>query len=552
MRSIQLLAITGGIGPDARPVQGYRNGTQSLAGMKSSGDRGSAAGNSVCVDRAAGVGQHVGMSTPAPQAPSQPQQSNQLPQIQHIVHLMLENRSFDHMLGFLYPGKIGPNGQPFEGLLGTESNDGTDGRPVPVFQINAASPNAYFMPGANPGEGYANTNSQLFGRGSAPTPPVATNGGFVTNFDAAIAYDQRSGRTVIAGTAAANIMGIYSPAALPILSGLAKGFAVCDHWYCSAPTETMPNRAFACAGTSQGHMTDATRSFTVPTIFGLMTSHNLPWKIYGYNAMPLTRSDFPDTVSAADTHFGVFTDFEADAAAGVLPAYSFLEPDWSSRGNSQHPIDNVALGEVFIQRVYQALRGGPGWNQTLLIITYDEHGGCYDHVPPPSGATPPDSSVGEFGFDFTRFGVRVPAVLVSPLIAAGTIYRVPAGTMPLDHTSVLKTIEVRWGLPPLTARDSAAPDLGSVLTLTAPRTDDPIAGAVAPTAAGPNQAAGEVSALLRLHAQQIADLQVPLQRLRAEPLLANQQTPADFETYINGRTITWQQARDEGDAPVGS
>ena len=93
---------------------------------------------------------------------------------------------------------------------------------------------------------------------------------------------------------------------------------------------------------------------------------------------------------------------------------------------------------------------------------------------------PPDNSVGEFGFDFTRFGVRVPAVLVSPLIPAGTIYRVPAGSTPIDHTSVLKTIEVRWGLPALTARDAAAPDLGGVLTLTTPRTDDPIAGVVAP------------------------------------------------------------------------
>jgi len=490
------------------------------------------------------------MPTPAPQPPSQSQQSNQLPQIEHIVQVMLENRSFDHMLGFLYPGKTGPNGQPFEGLLGTESNNGTDGKPVTVFQISASAPNAYYMPGANPGEGYANTNSQLFGSGSPPSPPIGTNAGFVTNFDAAIAYDQRAGRTVIAGTTAANIMGIYSPSALPILSGLARGFAVCDHWYCSVPTETLPNRAFACAGTSQGHMTDATRSFTVPTIFGLMAAHNLAWKIYGYSAMPLTRSDFPDTVSAPDTNFGLFSDFRADAAAGALPAYSYLEPDWASTGNSEHPIDNVALGEVFIQQVYDAVRGGPAWNQTLLIITYDEHGGCYDHVPPPSGATPPDNSVGEFGFDFTRFGVRVPAVLVSPLIPAGTIYRAPAGSTPIDHTSVLKTIEVRWALPALTARDAAAPDLGGALTLTSPRTDDPLAGVVAPVAAGPSPAASEVSDMLRLHAEQISNLQVTRQRLRTAPLLVNQHTPADFESYISERADTWRQARDEGDAPV--
>jgi phospholipase C len=485
------------------------------------------------------------MSTPTPPQP------NQLPTVQHIVQLMLENRSFDHMLGFLYPGKTGPNGQPFEGLLGTESNNGTDGKPVTVFQIDATSSDAYFMPGADPGEGYANTNSQLFGTGSAPTPPVATNGGFVTNFDAAIAYDQRSGRTVNAGTTAANIMGVFPPSALPVLSGLAKGFAVCDHWYSSVPTETFPNRAFACAATSQGHMNDGTSSYTVQSIFGLMTAHKLSWKIYGYNSEPLTRDNFPDTTSAPETCFGKFKDFQADAAAGTLPAYSFLEPSWGSTGNSQHPNYDVALGEVLIQQVYEALRGGPGWNQTLLLITYDEHGGLFDHVPPPSGAVPPDNSPGEFGFDFTRFGARIPAVLVSPLIPAGTVYRVPVGTMPIDHTSVLKTIEVRWGLPALTARDAAAPDLGGVLTLATPRTDDPLAGVVAPTSSGANPAAGEVSHLLQLHAQQISNLQVPLERLRSAPLLANQHTPADLENYIDSRASTWKTARAEGDAPTG-
>jgi phospholipase C len=355
----------------------------------------------------------------------------------------------------------------------------------------------------------------------------------------------------VAGTTPSDIMGIYPPSALPVLSGLAKGFAVCDHWYSSVPTETFPNRAFACAGTSQGHMNDGTSSYTVQSIFGLMTAHNLAWKIYGYNAEPLTRANYPDTTSAPETCFGKFKDFQADAAAGTLPAYSFLEPDWGSTGNSQHPNYDVALGEVLIQQVYEALRGGPGWNQTLLIITYDEHGGLYDHVPPPSGATPPDNSVGEFGFDFTRFGVRVPGVLVSPLIPAGTVYR-PAGSTPIDHTSVLKTIETRWGLPALTARDAAAPDLGGALTLTTPRTDDPLAGVVAPTSTGANPAAAEVSHLLQLHALQISNLQVPDGRLRNAPLLANQHSPADFENYINARASTWKTARAEGDAPDGS
>jgi|SRR5215469_1954861 len=124
---------------------------------------------------------------------------DQLSSVQHIVQLMLENRSFDHMLGFLYPGKTGPNGVPFEGLTGTESNLDGSGNAVSVHQIDTTRPGAYFMPGADQGEGYANTNSQLFGSGKPPSPPSASNSGFVTNFAAAITYDQEVHRTVLAG-----------------------------------------------------------------------------------------------------------------------------------------------------------------------------------------------------------------------------------------------------------------------------------------------------------------------------------------------------------------
>jgi phospholipase C len=147
--------------------------------------------------------------------------------------------------------------------------------------------------------------------------------------------------------------------------------------------------------------------------------------------------------------------------------------------------------------------------------------------------------------------VRVPAVLISPLIPAGTIFNVAAGSMPIDHTSVLKTIEVRWGLPALTKRDAAAPDLGDVLTLTTPRTDDPLAGVVAPTVPGANPAAGEVSHLQQLQAQMVANLPVPDEQLVGAPALPNQVTPADFDNYIQTRTSKWKAARDEGEAPSG-
>ena len=451
--------------------------------------------------------------------------------IEHVVVLMLENRSMDHLLGYLYSdtGNVSPTGQPFEGLTGAEQCSGTDGKPVPVYPITPSTANAYFMPGADPGEGYQATNDQLYGSTSAPAAGAfAPMTGWVTDYATAIAANVTKKWYVVPGTTADMIMGCYTPETLPVLSALARGFAVCDHWFCSAPTMTMPNRAFACAGTSQGHLDDSTKSFTCPSIFGALGNQNVSWKIYGDTKSPLTKLDFADTKSAPAANAGLFTDFQSDAAAGTLPAYAFLEPSWSSTGNSQHPNYNMALGEVFLRNTYRALRDGPGWDSTLFIITYDEHGGCYDHVSPPWGATPPDTSAGEYGFDFTRFGPRVPTVLVSPLIPAGTVFRVPDGSMPLDHTSILATVERRWSIPPLTKRDAAAPDVGAALSLSTPRTDDPLANVTAPTPPPtPKAMANQASGLQKLHAALLAG---------DEPVPSHLHTNQDFEHYIAARS----------------
>ena len=245
--------------------------------------------------------------------------NNQLSSISHIVVLMLENRSFDHMLGLLYSaaGNVSPAGQSFEGLTGQESNPGTNGSAVKVYAIAPSDHNAYFMPGADPGEGYAATNSQLFGTTTAPNPPVATNTGFVTDFAYTLGWEAKEGWSILAGTTANDIMGVFPPTMLPILSGLARGFAVCDYWFCSVPTETLPNRAFVNAGTSQGHMNDTAVQYTCPSIYGLLSENNVSWSIYGYDAQPLTRMDFTDTTNADDSHFGLFTDFQSAAAAGT-------------------------------------------------------------------------------------------------------------------------------------------------------------------------------------------------------------------------------------------
>jgi len=468
-----------------------------------------------------------------------------LQKINHIVVLMLENRSFDMMLGFLYDDRqnVSLSGQPFEGLTGNESNLDAKGKRVPVFKIRPTQKYAYYMPGADPGEHFQDVNVQLFGTNPPPTASVPSCGGFVADFKAAIAYDKQTKRKVLPGTVSSGIMGMFPKEMLPILSGLARGFAVCDHWFAAAPTQTMPNRAFACAGTSQGHMDDATHSFTVPSIFGLLSQHGVSWAIYGYSAPPLTRGNFPDTHSAPDSNFGVFKDFQTAAANGTLPSYSFLEPEWSASGNSQHPNYNVALGEKLIHDVYYALQSSPVWNETLLIITYDEHGGCYDHVPPPSGATPPDATPGDFGFDFKRFGVRVPAVLVSPLIAEGTVFR-STDTTPIDHTSILKTVEERW-LPAgtsLTKRDAAAPSLSGVLTLSTARTDDPLKGVAVPVAPGPSPfgKASPPSHLQKIHAATVARLPVPDANGGYKQSLPLLRTSKEAQQYIQKRTAAWK------------
>jgi phospholipase C len=407
-----------------------------------------------------------------------------LSKVNHIVVVMLENRSFDHMLGFLYQSKknVSPLGQSFEGLTGKESNPDTTGKAIAVFPIQPTDPHVYLQPGADPGEGYLNTNSQLFGTQDAPSPMVpASNNGFVSNFAYALGWEGKVPGGVVVGTQPSHIMGMYTPATLPVLSRLAAGYAVCDHWYASVPTGTFPNRAFVAMATSQGFVQDESCSlYTAPSIFPALSKKSANWSVYGYDAPPMMRGSVADIAHAPESQFGEFADFQKAAKSGNLANYVFLEPQWGSSGNSQHPNCDVSKGEQFLHDIYYSLIGTPVWNQTLLIITYDEHGGCYDHVPPPENATPPDNSAGELGFDFKRFGVRVPTVLVSPLIAAGTALRAKSAT-PFDHTSILATLEERFGVPSLTKRDAAAPNVGAVLTLQKARTDDPLSGVKVPT-----------------------------------------------------------------------
>ena len=467
--------------------------------------------------------------------------ANQLQRINHIVQLMLENRSFDHMLGFLYEKSA-----DFDGLTGEESNPDDGGQQVKVYRIGEGQgpgdDHPYLMPGADPGEGFQNTNYQLFSDDDPDPTAHPDNKGFVLNFKSAIASDlAKHYKDTLPDTQAAQIMAIYTPKLLPVLSGLAKGFAVCDAWFSSAPTMTMPNRAFALAGTSQGHLDDHTKIFTCPSIFGRLSDKNIDWAIFGYNREPLTRHDFPDTQDADESHFGHFRDFQERAANGTLPAFTFLEPSWDASGNSQHPNYDVAKGEQLIHDVYRAVRNGKNWGSTLLIINYDEHGGCYDHVAPPANVPAPgDGTVGEFAFDFTRLGLRVPAVLISPLIKAGSIYRDPNGGF-IDHTSVLKTIHERWGTDPLTQRDRAAASLADVLTLEVARTDDPLQGIDPPASKEHHPSAARPSRIDKIQARRIAALPIRNEKGHYEEASPNFDTAGDLSDFIRDHSAAWTQ-----------
>jgi phospholipase C len=207
----------------------------------------------------------------------------------------------------------------------------------------------------------------------------------------------------------------------------------------------------------------------VETIFNRFEKAGIgDWKIY-FHDMPqaLTLSQLLPLWD----HFHFYRRFQIDCQTGQLPSYSFIEPryysDFGSLENDQHPPAVVTLGEQLIADVYNCLRSSKVWLKTLLIITYDEHGGCYDHVPPPTAVEPGAPKAGQI-FSFDRYGVRVPAVIVSPFVKQGTTFG-QLSAVPYDHTSIIAMLRKRFELgPPLTRRDATAPDLGSVLALQKP------------------------------------------------------------------------------------
>lgn len=427
----------------------------------------------------------------------------------HVVVLMMENRSFDNLFGHLYDGYPFPLGKTFEGAQGRWNPDHKgQGR---IATSLTSDPHE---PYPDPGEFFENVVTQLYGEANLPLPngpdPTLADpkmNGFVLDY-----YNVLKSQSWFMGkwwpwqfprsSQSRKIMKCFRPSAIPALATLAREFAVFDHWFCALPSETWPNRAFWHAATSwgfadmpfylsrtKGHWS-LERWFELsdtPTLFSLLDrrfeGESDNWCIY---------ADTPVMSATELIHHGSFYgkgkkkvqrrhlqydepgNFFADCHAGKLPKYAFLEPHmfnfmppeyWH---NDMHPSEwlksrqwiflaqggpgSVLLGDHLIWQVYEAIRNSKLRDRTLFIITFDEHGGCFDHVKPPC-ATPPDNMPDcEYRFTFQRLGVRVPTVMISSRIAKNTIVNET-----MHHNSFLKTMQKKWGLGSLGPRQDDAP-----------------------------------------------------------------------------------------------
>ena len=412
-----------------------------------------------------------------------------LANIEHLVVVCFENRSLDNLLGYLYkpgdlPARNIPDATPatYDGLaFGTFSNrDPKVNGGNPVF-TREGTQNIWpphhrptMVPVPDPGEPFKDVQQQLSGNMS----------GFLSNYN----KQKKVGKT------AAQIMESYSSAQLPVLSTLAREFAVSDAWFCSIPTQTWPNRSFIHAGTSDGNIVNAPyKPYNIDTIFNVLERHAISWNVFADTIYTpsLTRIQFTKLWDFLGGEFDSFSEFQARCAAPAgalasqkLPTYSFVEPRFIAERDAHlrvmhsedyHPPHDVRPAEAFLAKVYNAVAGSPYRDRILLAITFDEHGGTYDHVFP-GPATPPDQKTKKYAFD--QFGVRVPAILISSYVAAGTVFRSTTG-VPYDHTSILATLR-DWQslsddfLP--SERIANAPTFVNVLTESQPR-DWPALGA---------------------------------------------------------------------------
>jgi len=401
-----------------------------------------------------------------------------LDNLKHIVVLMMENRSFDHMLGSLRS-----QNPQIDGLTGNETNPDNTGAAIAVQPL--ADFQGQLDP--DPDHHFPAVNQQLFNGSSASVPNMQ---GFINN------YFQQQRDT----SHSQKIMYYFTPDKLPVLTTLASQFVLFNRWHASIPGPTICNRAFAHYGTSFGNvgMDVFYANAIYLSVYQRMQNAGRTAKIYYYDQASSTM-EVVNLLQNQPQFFGTFDQFVSDCQNGTLPDYSFIEPNYSDHegdggellASDQHPDHNIQAGEVFMAEVYNKIRENPQlWQSTALLILYDEHGGIFDHVPPPACipdgfvAQPKDTGTGQ-PFQFDRLGVRVPAVLispwapkglvVSPLEADGTI--APQNLRVFEHASIPATVTGHF-IPNFdqnnkrSPREQAAQTFLDLLSLPEMRTDD--------------------------------------------------------------------------------
>ncbi len=325
---------------------------------------------------------------------------------------------------------------------------------------------------------------------NGPYPPI-NNQGFIGSYFGLFPVSVNKPNT----TDPERVMKCFTREQLPVLTTLAETFVVCDRWFSSLPGPTWPNRFFLHAASSGG-LDDSPSNLEVTvssflngfrfengTIFDRLEDACFDWKVFMGDEFPQVFAISGMTDQRLQGHFKGFDQFAtAVSDPDFSTPYVFIEPDYGNVlpltpgdftcGTSQHPLDDVTRGERLIKQVYEAIRNSPHWNESLLLVTYDEQGGFYDHVAPPPAVSPGDVIADEnnnhHNFNFEQLGIRVPAVVISPLIPANridhTIY---------DHTSLLATVERLFGFKPLTNRDAQANSFDHLLSLSTPLTGTP-------------------------------------------------------------------------------
>jgi phospholipase C len=369
--------------------------------------------------------------------------------LKHVVVLMMENRSFDHMLGALKA-----QNPAIDGLMGNESNPDTTGAAVKVQPL--AEYQSQLDP--DPNHHFAAVNLQIFGDPSNGPPLPATMQGFVKSY-----FQQQQN---VAHSH--DILYYFTPDKLPVLTTLATEFAVFNRWFASIPGPTICNRAFAHYGTSFGQVSMDVfyENKQYKSIYERLLAAKQNVKLFYYDEASSTM-EVVNLLKNQPNLFGTFDDFLKACDQNALPEYSFIEPNYTDHDApdgsgeaiacDQHPDHDVRAGEQFIASVYNRIRQNPNlWSSTALLVVYDEHGGIYDHVPPPSCtpdgfvATPADTGTLD-PFHFDRLGVRVPAVLISPWVPKGAVINDQ-----FEHAAIPKTV-TDFFIPTFDSYDKRSP-----------------------------------------------------------------------------------------------